>query len=139
LLSLKKKYSDKPENLRDIKIPLKHEIRSRARILTDEAFRDTRNYLNLESEILNKSNNLKLLTIAKTNENCRENHFLIKNTKEIRQILNKISFDNFNTCKTAILKINYDQFLIENFKVKFLIKNLYYYLIIGYSILKARK
>ena len=106
MLSLKKKYSDKPENLRDIKIPLKHEIRSRARILTDEAFRDTRNYLNLDSEILNNSNNLKSLTIAKPSENCRENHFLIKNTKEIRQILNKISFDNFNTCKTAILKIN---------------------------------
>lgn len=118
LLSLKKKYNEKPESLKEIRIPLKHEIRSRARILTDEAFRDTRNYLNLDSEILNNFNCLKSLVVPKPSENCKESFSLIKKTKEIREILNKISFDNFNTCKIAVLKINYDQFLIENLKVK---------------------
>lgn len=118
MLSLKKKNSDRPDCLKEIKIPLKHEIRSRAKILTDEAFRDTRNYLNLDSEILDFTNNLKALIVPKPNENLKENNSLILKTKEIREILNKISFDNYNTCKTAILKINYDQFLIENLKVK---------------------
>lgn len=118
---MKKKYNEKPESLKEIRIPLKHEIRSRARVLTDEAFRDTRNYLNLDSEILNNSNSIKSLVIAKPVNNVRESFSLIKKTKEIREILNKISFDNFNTCKIAILKINYDQFLIENLKVKFIL------------------
>lgn len=88
--------------------------------MTDEAFRDTRNYLNLDSEILNNSNNLKSLVMPKPADNCRESFSLIRKTKEIREILNKISYDNYNTCQTAILKINYDQFLLENFKVKIL-------------------
>jgi len=117
LLSFKKKHTDKPENLKEIKIPLKYEIRSRAKILTDEAFRNTRNYLNLYSEILNNSNNLKSMYLPKPADNCRESYSLINKTKEIREVLNKISFDNFNTCKTAILKINFDQFLIENLRV----------------------
>jgi len=118
LLSLRKKYSENPESLNDIKIPLKHEIRSRARILTDEAFRDTRNYLNLDVEILNNFNSIKSFVIPKPSDISKESFSLIKKTKEIRELLNKISFDNFNTCKIAILKINYDQFLIENIKVK---------------------
>ena len=118
LLSLRKKYSENPESLNDIKIPLKHEIRSRARILTDEAFRDTRNYLNLDVDILNNFNSIKSFVIPKPSDISKESFSLIKKTKEIRELLNKISFDNFNTCKIAILKINYDQFLIENIKVK---------------------
>ena len=121
---MKKIYNEKPESLKEIKIPLKHEIRSRARILTDEAFRGTRNYLNLDSEILNNSNSLKSLVVLKPSDNCKESFSLIKKTKEIREILNKISFDNFNTCKIAILRINYDQFLIENLKVNSLNINL---------------
>ena len=49
LLSLRKKYEERPPNMKDIKVPLKNEIRSRAKILTDEAFRETRNYLDLHS------------------------------------------------------------------------------------------
>jgi len=118
LLSLKKKYNEKPENLQDIKIPLKNEIRSRARILTDEAFRETRNYLNLDSEILDNSNNLNSFKfISKDKQNLAECNAIDKFTMEIREILNKISIDNFDSCRNNILKINYDQFSLEKLKV----------------------
>jgi len=123
LLSLKKKYSDRPENLKEIKIPLKHEIRSRAKTLTDEAFRETRNYLNLDSEILGNSK-IKSFVVTKENNvyeensiNNKEFYYLNKKSKEIREILNKISFDNYDFYRNEILKINYDQYLMEIFKV----------------------
>jgi len=103
---------------------LKHEIRSRAKILTDEAFRQTRNYLNLDSEILDNSK-LRSFVLPKENINNEDNnysnkefYYLNKKSKEIREILNKISFENYNFYRNEILKINYDQYLIGILKVK---------------------
>lgn len=103
---------------------MKHEIRSRAKILTDEAFRQTRNYLNLDSEILDNSK-LRSFVLPKENINNEDNnysnkefYYLNKKSKEIREILNKISFENYNFYRNEILKINYDQYLIGILKVK---------------------
>ena len=115
LLSIRKKYDEKPEGMQEIKIPLRNEIRSRARIITDEAFRETRNYLNGETDILSK-NNITFI-IPKTNINIIENELLYNKTNEIREILNKISNENYITLSEGILKMNYDQYLLDNLKV----------------------
>ena len=57
MLSLREKYKEKPTNMKEIKIPQKNEIRSRAKIVTEEAYRFTRNYLDENSEHKNLSIN----------------------------------------------------------------------------------
>lgn len=107
----------------EIKIPLKHEIRSRAKVLTDEAFRETRNYLDIHSEAKSNHNkdynNFLNKTSRVEHENLEKNaldHNFIR-TKELRELLNKISNENYNTNLEQILKFNYDEDLLENFKV----------------------
>ena len=108
----------------EIKIPLKHEIRSRAKVLTDEAFRETRNYLDIHNE--SKSNHNREFFnnfYNKSSRHLQEN--LDKNaldqnyirTNELRELLNKISNENYTTILEHILKFNYDEELLENFKV----------------------
>jgi hypothetical protein len=113
--------------MKEIRVPLKNEIRSRAKILTDEAFRETRNYLDIHTEVKNQQsrdflNNLYKKIAIKTKEK-KENNFnnldeIIIKTSEIRELLNKISLDNFDNYCDQILKFKYDELLLENFKVK---------------------
>jgi hypothetical protein len=124
LLSLRKKFEDKPENMKDIKIPLKNEIRSRAKILTDEAFRETRNYLDVHTEVKNPQsreflNNLYKKIAVKSKEKKQDQNFdeVYLKTAELRELLNKISLDNYDSFSEQILKINYNEVLLENFKV----------------------
>lgn len=119
--------------MKEIKVPLKNEIRSRAKILTDEAFRETRNYLDLHSEVKNPQsrdflNNFYKKIAIKTKEkkdNTDQNiDEVYLKTTEIREMLNKISIDNFESYCDQILKFNYNDVLLENFKVKkYLINN----------------
>ena len=129
---MKKKYEDKPDGMKEIRIPLKNEIRSRAKVLTDEAFRETRNYLDIHTEVKNPQsrdflNNLYKKIAQKTKEKKNPNDAnideLIVKTSELRELLNKISVDNFDSFCDQILKYNYDESLLENFKV------LYHYLV----------
>jgi hypothetical protein len=126
LLSLKKKFEDKPEGMKEIRIPLKNEIRSRAKVLTDEAFRETRNYLDIHTEVKNPQsrdflNNLykKIAQKTKEKKNPGDNNVdeIISKTSDLRELLNKISIDNFDSFCDQILKFNYDESLLENFKV----------------------
>ena len=124
LLSLKKKYDDRPLIMKEIKIPLKNEIRSRAKILTDEAFRETRNYLDVHTEVKNPQsreflNNLYKKIAVKSKEKKQDQNIdeVFLKTSEIRESLNKISIDNFDSYCEQILKYNYNEVLLENFKV----------------------
>ncbi len=124
MLSLRKKFEDKPENMKEIKIPLKNEIRSRAKILTDEAFRETRNYLDVHTEVKNPQsreflNNLYKKIAVKSKEKKQDQNFdeVYLKTAELRELLNKISLDNYDSFSEQILKINYNEVLLENFKV----------------------
>ena len=110
--------------MKEIKIPLKNEIRSRAKILTDEAFRETRNYLDVHTEVKNPQsreflNNLFKKIAIKSKERNKEQNLdeVYLKTAEIREWLNKISIDNFDYYCDHILKCNYDDILLENFKV----------------------
>ena len=121
---MRKKFEDKPENMKDIKIPLKNEIRSRAKILTDEAFRETRNYLDVHTEVKNPQsreflNNLYKKIAVKSKEKKQDQNFdeVYLKTAELRELLNKISLDNYDSFSEQILKINYNEVLLENFKV----------------------
>jgi hypothetical protein len=127
LLSLKKKNETRPLDMKDVRLPLKNEIRSRAKILTDEAFRETRNYLDIHTEVKNQQsrdflNNLykkiAIKTKEKNNSNLHNIDEVILKTSEIRELLNKISIDNFDNYCDQILKYKYDEMLLENFKVK---------------------
>ncbi len=110
--------------MKDIKIPLKNEIRSRAKILTDEAFRETRNYLDVHTEVKNPQsreflNNLYKKIAVKSKEKKQDQNFdeVYLKTAELRELLNKISLDNYDSFSEQILKINYNEVLLENFKV----------------------
>jgi len=110
--------------MNEIKIPQKNEIRSRAKILTDEAFRETRNYLDIHKEIKNQQsreflNNLYKKIAIKNKEKNREptQDELISKTSELRELLNKISLENYETYSNYILKFSYDESLLEIFKV----------------------
>lgn len=125
LLSLRKKYEEVLPSMQEIKIPLKNEIRSRAKILTDEAFRETRNYLDVHTEVKNPQsrdflNNLYKKIAIKTKEKKQDKNLdeVFIKTSEIRELLNKISIDNFEYYSDQILKYNYDEQLLENFKVR---------------------
>lgn len=123
LLSLRKKYEERPPNMNEIKIPLKYEIRSRAKILTDEAFRETRNYLDLHTDVKNQQsrdflNNLYMKIAVKSKEKEKGKDLEeISKTSELREILNKISLENFDTYADQVLKFDYDEVLLEIFKV----------------------
>lgn len=124
---MKKKYEDKPIFINEIKIPQKNEIRSRAKILTDEAFRETRNYLDVHKDIKNVQsrdflNNLyKKIAIKSKEKNQEQNIDEINlKTSELRELLNKISLENYDIYCDYILKYSYNEILLENFKVKFI-------------------
>jgi hypothetical protein len=117
--------------MNEIKIPLKNEIRSRAKILTDEAFRETRNYLDVHTEVKNPQsreflNNLYKKIAIKSKEKMQEKNIdeIYLKTSELRELLNKISIDNFDYYSDQILKYKYDEQLLENFKVKLIIINI---------------
>jgi hypothetical protein len=122
--------------MKEIKIPLKNEIRSRAKILTDEAFRETRNYLDDNTEVKNPQsreflNNLYKKIAIKTKEKKQDQHIdeVYLKTAEIRELLNKISIDNFESYCEQILKYNYNEVLLENFKVSrnYFFTNIFYH------------
>ena len=117
--------------MNDIKIPQKNEIRSRAKILTDEAFRETRNYLDVHKEVKNQQsreflNNLYKKIAIKTKEKTKDQNTdeIILKTSELRELLNKISLENFDTYCNYILKYSYDETLLENFRVNAFLINL---------------
>lgn len=112
--------------MNDIKIPQKNEIRSRAKILTDEAFRETRNYLDVHKEVKNQQsreflNNLYKKIAIKTKEKNKEQNTdeIILKTSELRELLNKISLENYDTYCDYILKYSYDEDVLENFRVDY--------------------
>lgn len=117
-------FTDQPINMNEIRIPLKKEIRSRAKVLTDEAFRDTRNYLDVHTEVKNaKSRDFLNNFYKKINQKTKDKEkshdidtFVIK-TSEIRELLNKISYENFDEYSERILKYSYDEDLLEVFMV----------------------
>ena len=108
-----------------MRIPLKNEIRSRAKILTDEAFRETRNYLDVHTEVKNAKsrdflNNFYKKISQKTKEKGKNHDIdtMVMKTSEIRELLNKISYENFDEYCDKILKFSYDEDLLDVFKVK---------------------
>jgi hypothetical protein len=130
--------------MKDIKVPLKNEIRSRAKILTDEAFRETRNYLDVHTEVKNPQsreflNNLYKKIAIKSKEkkdNADQNiDEIYLKTTELREMLNKISLDNFESYCDQILKFNYNDVLLENFNVR---NTLYYNKSLESHLLKGR-
>ena len=111
----------------EVKLPYKNEIRSRAKILTDEAFRETRNYLDVHQEVKNPQsrdflNNLykKIAIKSKEKKSTSDSNIgdIHIKTTELREILNKISLENFDIYLKEILKYDYDEELLENFKVQ---------------------
>ena len=120
---MKQNYINIPKDFNELKIPLKNEIKSRARVLTDEAFRDTRNYIDVYNDIKNDKskdffNNFNRIIIEKS-KNMRKGDEETRLTNEIREVLNKISEDNFEQSSEQILKIDYDEDLLDKFKVIF--------------------
>ena len=106
MLSLRERFKDKPENMGEIKIPQKNEIRSRAKVVTEEAYRITRNYLDENSDKRNFS-----IAYVKKNELSEEE--LKNKTMILREILNKICYDNYDILLNEILKFDYDEKLLE--------------------------
>ena len=124
LTSLQKNYEDKPKNMNEIRIPQKQEVRSRAKILTDEAFRETRNYLDVHTDVKNPksrdflNNFYKKISQKGKNKNKEQMvDAVVLKTSELRELLNKISFENFDTYCDLILKFTFDEELLEIFKV----------------------
>ena len=109
MLSLRERFKDKPAEMGEIKIPQKNEIRSRAKVVTEEAYRITRNYLDENSDRRNFS-----ITYVKKNELSEEE--LKNKTRTLREILNKICYDNYDILLNEILKFDYDEKLLEIFK-----------------------
>jgi hypothetical protein len=108
-----------------IRIPMKNEIRSRAKVLTDEAFRETRNYLDVHTEVKNQKsrdflNNFYKKISQKTKEKGKNQDVdkMVLKVSELRELLNKISYENFDSYSDQIVKINYDEELLEVFKVQ---------------------
>ena len=126
---MRKNFTDQPMNMNQIRIPLKNEIRSRAKILTDEAFRETRNYLDVHTEVKNAKsrdflNNFykKISQKTKDKERNPEIDKMVQKVSDLRELLNKISFENFDSYSDQILKFPYDEDLLEVFKVWFVSK-----------------
>ena len=109
MLSLREKYKEPPPDMKEIKIPQKNEIRSRAKIVTEEAYRVTRNYLDEKSDKRNFS-------IAYVKKNELSEKELKNKIMILREILNKICYENFDELLNEILKFDYDEKLLELFK-----------------------
>ena len=109
MLSLRERYKDKPPEMGEIKIPQKNEIRSRAKVVTEEAYRVTRNYLDENSDRRNFS-----IAYVKKNELSQEE--LKNKTMVLREMLNKICYDNYDIILNEILKFDYDEKLLDIFK-----------------------
>ena len=109
MLSLREKFKEPPPDMKEIKIPQKNEIRSRAKVVTEEAYRVTRNYLDENSDKRNFS-------IAYVKKNELSNNELKNKTMILREILNKICYDNYDDLLNEILKFDYDEKLLEIFK-----------------------
>ena len=109
MISLREKFKDKPPEMKEIKIPQKNEIRSRAKVVTGEAYRITRNYLDENSDSRNFS-----IAYVKKNELSEEE--LKNKTMILREILNKICYDNYDILLKEILKFDYDEKLLDIFK-----------------------
>ena len=109
MLSLREKFKDPPPDMKEIKIPQKNEIRSRAKVVTEEAYRVTRNYLDENSDKRNFS-------IAYVKKNELSSNELKNKTMILREILNKICYDNYDDLLNEILKFDYDEKLLELFK-----------------------
>ncbi len=104
--------------MHDIKIPLKSEGRSRAKILTEEAFRETRNYIKVSNVNHSSQDAFTQLTkkYAKKNSNERNLGDIQAQTAEIREFLNKVSLNNIDQNISLILKFDYNEELLENTK-----------------------
>ena len=109
MFSLRDKYKERPINMKEIKIPQKNEIRSRAKIVTEEAYRVTRNYLDENSDKRNFS-------IAYITKNELSDEEIKIKTKMLREMLNKICYDNYDIYLNQILKFEYDEKLLDIFK-----------------------
>ena len=109
MLSLREKFKEPPPDMKEIKIPQKNEIRSRAKVVTEEAYRVTRNYLDENSDRRNFS-------IAYVKKNELSNNELKNKIMILREILNKICYDNYDDLLNEILKFDYDEKLLESFK-----------------------
>ena len=109
MLSLRDKYKDRPPEMKEIKIPQKNEIRSRAKVVTEEAYRVTRNYLDEYSDKRNFS-------IAYVKKNELSDNELKNKIMILREMLNKICYDNYDDLLNEILKFDYDEKLLELFK-----------------------
>ena len=109
MLSLREKFKERPPEMKEIKIPQKNEIRSRAKIVTEEAYRVTRNYLDENSDRRNFS-------IAYVRKNELSDKELKNKIMILREILNKICYDNYDELLNEILKFDYDEKLLELFK-----------------------
>ena len=109
MLSLRGKYKDRPPEMKEIRIPQKNEIRSRAKVVTEEAYRVTRNYLDEYSDKRNFS-------IAYVKKNELSDNELKNKIMILREILNKICYDNYDDLLNEILKFDYDEKLLELFK-----------------------
>ena len=109
MLSLRDKYKERPPEMKEIKIPQKNEIRSRAKVVTEEAYRVTRNYLDEYSDKRNFS-------IAYVRKNELSDNELKNKIMILREILNKICYDNYDDLLNEILKFDYDEKLLDIFK-----------------------
>ena len=109
MISLRERFKDKPPEMKEINIPQKNEIRSRAKVVTEEAYRTTRNYLDENSDRRNFS-----IAYVKKNELSEEE--LKNKTMILREILNKICYDNYDILLNEILKFDYDEKLLDIFK-----------------------
>ena len=109
MLSLREKYKEKPPEMNEIRIPQKNEIRSRAKMITPEAYRLTRNYLDEKSD-------KRTFSIAYVKKNEMSDDELKNKTMILREILNKICYDNYDELLNEILKFDYDEKLLEIFK-----------------------
>ena len=128
MLSLRERFKDKPPEMGEIKIPQKNEIRSRAKVVTEEAYRVTRNYLDENSDRRNFS-----IAYVKKNELSEEE--LKNKTMILREMLNKICYDNYDILLNEILKFDYDEKLLDIFKnliiTKMLTENEYFILYVN--------
>ena len=103
--------------MNEIKLPLKSEGRSRAKILTEEAFRETRNYIKVQNNKTNEDAFTHLAKrFAKKSNNERNQGDIQAKTLELREILNKITTENFDFYQSTILKYDYNDELMDNFK-----------------------
>ena len=109
MLSLRDKFKERPPDMKEIKIPQKNEIRSRAKVVTEEAYRVTRNYLDEYSDKRNFS-------IAYVRKNELSDNELKNKIMILREMLNKICYDNYDDLLNEILKFDYDEKLLESFK-----------------------